>query len=267
MRIARFVHPATSSGPSGVSWGSVEGAPGAGRDALTVAAIDGHPFESISFTGDRWSLSDVRLLAPILPSKVVAVGKNYLDHVKEMGGDEAPEAPILFLKPSTSVIGDGDYIRLPPDTNLVHHEAELAAVIGRPARDVSPEDALSHVFGYTAANDVSARDQQAADGQWARAKGHDSFCPLGPWIETVLDPSDLRITAHVNGELRQDSRTSRLIHDLPKLIAYMSAVMTLLPGDVVITGTPAGVGPIVAGDVVDIGIEGIGVLSNPVRRK
>jgi 2-keto-4-pentenoate hydratase/2-oxohepta-3-ene-1,7-dioic acid hydratase in catechol pathway len=234
---------------------------------MTVAAIDGHPFEAITFTGDRWSLADVRLLAPILPSKVVAVGKNYLDHVKEMGGDAAPEAPIIFLKPSTSVIGDGDYIRLPPDTNLVHHEVELAAVIGRPARDVAPADALSHVFGYTIANDVSARDQQAADGQWARAKGHDSFCPLGPWIETVLDPSDLQLTCHVNGERRQDSRTSMLIHDLPTLIAYMSAIMTLLPGDVVITGTPAGVGPIVAGDTVTMAIEGIGVLTNPVRAK
>jgi 2-keto-4-pentenoate hydratase/2-oxohepta-3-ene-1,7-dioic acid hydratase in catechol pathway len=267
MRIARFVHPASSTSPAGVAWGVVEGPPTAGRDGLTVAAINGHPFETIDFTGDRWALSDLRLLAPILPSKVVAVGKNYLDHVKEMGGDEAPEAPILFLKPSTSVIGDGDFIRLPPDTNLVHHEVELAAVIGRPARDVAPEDALSHVFGYTIANDVSARDQQAADGQWARAKGHDSFCPLGPWIETELDPSDLQLTCHVNGERRQDSRTSLLIHSLPDLIAYMSAVMTLLPGDVVITGTPAGVGPIVAGDTVTLGIEGIGVLSNPVRMK
>ena len=267
MRIARFVHPATSTAPSGVAWGVIEGPVGVPREGLTVAAIDGHPFDKITFTGDRWALPDVRLLAPILPSKVVAVGKNYLDHVQEMGGDVPPEAPVLFLKPSTSVIGDGDYIRLPPDTNLVHHEAELAAVIGRPARDVSVEDALSHVLGYTAANDVSARDQQAADGQWARAKGHDSFCPLGPWIETVLDASDLRVTAHVNGELRQDSRTSLMIHSLPKLISYMSAVMTLLPGDVILTGTPAGVGPIVAGDTVDIGIEGIGVLSNPVRAK
>jgi 2-keto-4-pentenoate hydratase/2-oxohepta-3-ene-1,7-dioic acid hydratase in catechol pathway len=267
VRIARFVHPASSTTPSGVSWGVVEGPAGSARDVLTVAAIDGHPFETITLTGDRWAILDVRLLAPILPSKVVAVGRNYADHVKEMGGDEPPEAPMIFLKPSTSVIGDGDYIRLPPDTNEVHHEAELAAVIGRPARDVSAEDALRHVFGYTCANDVSARDQQRADGQWARAKGHDSFCPLGPWIETELDPSDLQISAHVNGELRQDSRTSRMVHKLPQLIAYMSAVMTLLPGDVIITGTPAGVGPIVAGDTVTVEIEGIGVLSNPVRLK
>jgi 2-keto-4-pentenoate hydratase/2-oxohepta-3-ene-1,7-dioic acid hydratase in catechol pathway len=266
MRIARFVHPASSTAASGVAWGVVEGPADAPRDGLTVAAIDGHPFETITFTGDRWSLADIRLLAPILPSKVVAVGRNYLEHIQEMGNEE-PEAPMLFLKPSTSVIGDGDYIRLPPDTNEVHHEAELAAIIGRPARDIEPAQALSHVFGYAASNDVSARDQQRADVQWARAKGHDSFCPLGPWIETDLDPSDLRVTARVNGVLRQDSRTSFMIHKLPELIAYMSSVMTLLPGDVILTGTPAGVGPIVAGDVVDIEIEGIGVLSNPVRLK
>jgi 2-keto-4-pentenoate hydratase/2-oxohepta-3-ene-1,7-dioic acid hydratase in catechol pathway len=267
MRIARFVHPASAAAASGVAWGVVEGPADADRDSLTVAAIDGHPFGAITYTGDRWALPDVRMLAPILPSKVVAVGRNYAEHVKEMGGDKPPDAPMIFLKPSTSVIGDGDYIRLPPDTNEVHHEAELAAVIGRPARDVSVEDALSHVLGYTAANDVSARDQQRADVQWARAKGHDSFCPLGPWIETELDPTDLRITATVNGVLKQDSRTSLMIHSLPFLISYMSAVMTLLPGDVILTGTPAGVGPIVAGDTVSIGIEGIGVLTNPVRAK
>jgi 2-keto-4-pentenoate hydratase/2-oxohepta-3-ene-1,7-dioic acid hydratase in catechol pathway len=266
MRIARFVHPASTSTPAGVAWGTVEGPPGADRSGLTVAAIDGHPFESIAFTGERWALADVRLLAPILPSKVVAVGRNYLEHIQEMGNEE-PVAPMIFLKPSTSIIGDGDYIRLPPDTNEVDHEAELAAIIGRPARDLSPDEALSHVFGYAAANDVSARDQQRSDVQWARAKGHDSFCPLGPWIETVLDPSDLRVTAQVNGRLRQDSRTSMMIHKLPELIAYMSSIMTLLPGDVILTGTPAGVGRIVAGDTVTIEIEGIGALTNPVRNK
>ena len=147
------------------------------------------------------------------------------------------------------------------------YEAELAVVIGRPARDVERDVALTHVLGYTAANDVTAREQQQSDGQWARAKGHDSFCPLGPWLETVLDPSDLHITASVNGELRQDDRTSSMLHDIPALIEFMSAVMTLLPGDVILTGTPAGVGPIVAGDTVTVEIEGIGELSNPVRAK
>ncbi len=231
-----------------------------------MAAIDGHPFGSINFTGDRWALPDVRLVAPILPSKVVAVGKNYADHAREMGG-EAPSSPVIFLKPSTSVIGPGDLIRVPPESTRVDHEAELAVVIGRPARDVSRADALAHVLGYTAANDVTARDQQKADGQFTRAKGHDSFCPLGPWLETVLDPSDLRLTAAVNGDMRQDGRTSQMVHDVATLIAFMSSVMTLLPGDVVLTGTPAGVGPIAPGDTVTIGIEGIGELTNPVVAK
>jgi 2-keto-4-pentenoate hydratase/2-oxohepta-3-ene-1,7-dioic acid hydratase in catechol pathway len=156
---------------------------------------------------------------------------------------------------------------LPPDSKRVDHEAELAVVIGRPARDVAAADAMAHVLGYAAANDVTARDQQRADGQFTRGKGHDSFCPIGPWIETVLDPSDLRITARVNGELRQDASTRNMLHDVPTLIAFMSAVMTLLPGDVILTGTPAGVGPIVDGDTVTIEVEGIGELTNPVRLK
>jgi 2-keto-4-pentenoate hydratase/2-oxohepta-3-ene-1,7-dioic acid hydratase in catechol pathway len=246
-------------------WGAVEGPAGAGLDALTVAAIEEHPFGAIKFTGDRWALPDVRLVAPILPSKVVAVGKNYADHAREMGG-EAPASPVIFLKPSTSVIGTGDLIRL-PQSDRVDHEAELAVVIGRPARDVSRADALSYVLGYTCANDVTARDQQKADVQFTRGKGHDSFCPIGPWIETVLDPADLRVTASVNGELRQDGRTSQMIHDVPTLIEFMSGVMTLLPGDVILTGTPAGVGPIKEGDTVSVEIEGIGTLTNPVIAK
>jgi 2-keto-4-pentenoate hydratase/2-oxohepta-3-ene-1,7-dioic acid hydratase in catechol pathway len=269
VRIARFVHAGPGSAAAGsanLRWGAVEGPADAGLEALTVAAIDGHPFGPITFTGERWALPDVRLVAPILPSKVVAVGRNYAEHAREMGG-EAPSSPVIFLKPSTSVIGAGDAIRIPPDSSRVDHEAELAVVIGRPARDVSRGEALGHVLGYTVANDVTARDQQKADGQFTRAKGHDSFCPLGPWLETVLDPSDLRVTARVNGDVRQDGRTSQMIHDVATLIAFMSAVMTLLPGDVVLTGTPAGVGPIVPGDTVTIGVEGIGELTNPVVAK
>ncbi len=236
------------------------------RDSLTVAAIEGHPFGPIVFTGDRWALPDVRLLSPILPSKVVAVGRNYAEHAKELG-NEVPSTPVLFLKPSTSVIGDADTIRLPADAGEVHHEAELAVVIGRPARDLTREQALAHVLGYTCGNDVTSRTQQASDGQWARAKGHDSFCPLGPWIETVLDPADLAVRARVNGQLRQDGRTSGMVHDVAALIAFASTVMTLLPGDVLLTGTPAGVGPIVDGDSVAVEIEGIGTLTNPVRTK
>jgi 2-keto-4-pentenoate hydratase/2-oxohepta-3-ene-1,7-dioic acid hydratase in catechol pathway len=206
----------------------------------------------------------VRLLSPILPSKVVAIGRNYAEHAKEMGG-EVPELPLVFLKPSTSVIGDADSIRLPASSDEVHYEGELAVVIGRPAKNVARADALAHVFGYTAANDVTARDQQRADVQFTRAKGYDSFCPLGPWIETVLDPADLHLTTSVNGRVVQDGRTRDLIHDIPTLIEFTSAIMTLLPGDVLLTGTPAGVGPIVSGDSVAVEIEGIGVLTNPVR--
>ena len=228
-----------------------------------MAAIDGHPFGSLTFTGDRWALPDVRLLSPFLPSKVVALGKNYADHAKEMGGD-APSTPLVFLKPSTSVIGAGDAVRLPPSSQEVHFEGELAVVIGTPARNVGKDDALRHVFGYTCANDVTARDQQRADVQFTRAKGYDSFCPIGPWVQTVLDATDLRIVTRVNGAVKQDGRTSQMIHDIASQIAFISAIMTLLPGDVILTGTPAGVGPIVSGDDVSVEIEGIGVLSNPV---
>jgi len=165
------------------------------------------------------------------------------------------------------VIGDGDVIRLPADSQQVEHEAELAVVIGRPAKDVDREKALEHVLGYTAANDVTARDQQRADVQFTRAKGYDSFCPIGPWIETVLDPSDLRVTASVNGAIRQDGRTSQMVHDVASLIAFASNIMTLLPGDVILTGTPAGVGPIRDGDTVSVEIEAVGTLTNQVRAK
>jgi 2-keto-4-pentenoate hydratase/2-oxohepta-3-ene-1,7-dioic acid hydratase in catechol pathway len=260
VRIARFVHP------QGVAWGVVEGPADAPFDSLTVAAIAEHPFGPIALTGERWALPDVRLLAPILPSKVVAIGKNYVDHAREMGG-EAPDSPIIFLKPSTSVIGSGDVIRLPVDSTHVDHEGELAVIIGRPAKDVPREHAMSVILGYTVANDVTARDHQREDVQFTRGKGYDSFCPIGPWIETELDPSDLRLTATVNGQVRQDGRTSQMVHDIATQIAFMSHVMTLLPGDVILTGTPAGVGPLVAGDTVTVEVEGIGALTNGVVSK
>ena len=235
-----------------------------------VAQIEGHPFGQISFTGARYAQADVRLVSPILPSKVVAVGKNYAEHVKEMNTGDAPKEPLLFLKPSTSVIGPGDAIRIPSGSTNVHHEVELAVVIGaRGARHVTPEQALGSVFGYTIGNDVTERDMQKSDGQWTRAKGFDSFCPLGPWIETDLaglgkDPADLEITCTVDGELRQSGRTSQLLFDIPTLISYASQVMTLLPGDVLLTGTPSGVGPIRPGQQVDCTVEALGTLSNPV---
>jgi 2-keto-4-pentenoate hydratase/2-oxohepta-3-ene-1,7-dioic acid hydratase in catechol pathway len=243
-----------------MSFGVVEGEPG----ALTVAQIEGHPFGQIVFTGQRWALPDVRLLSPILPSKVVGVGRNYAEHAAELG-NEVPTEPLLFLKPSTTVIGPGDAIRLPLQSQQVEHEAELAVVINaRGAREVSRERALDSVFGYTIANDVTARDLQKKDPQWTRAKGFDSFTPIGPWIDTDVDATDLRVTGEVDGELRQDGRTSQFVFDVATLVSYISHVMTLLPGDVILTGTPAGVGPLKPGQSVTVAVEGIGALVNPV---
>ncbi|MDQ0282797.1 2-keto-4-pentenoate hydratase/2-oxohepta-3-ene-1,7-dioic acid hydratase in catechol pathway [Rhodococcus fascians] len=235
-------------------------------DARTAKEIAEHPFGTPTFTGRSWPLADVRLLAPILASKVIAIGKNYAAHAAEMGG-EAPETPVIFIKPNTSIVGPGAPIVLPPSSNEVHYEGELAIVIGRPCKDVPASKAYDVVLGYTVANDVSARDHQKHDGQWTRAKGHDTFCPLGPWIETSLDPSDLEIKTEVDGVVKQQSRTSLLLHDIPKIIEWVSAVMTLLPGDVILTGTPEGVGPITDGDSVSITVEGIGTLTNPVAAK
>ena len=261
MRIARFASPA-----GGVSFGVVEGEADAPYEALTVAAIADHPFGPITFTGERWALPDVRLLAPVLPTKVVGIGRNYAEHAAEFGQD-VPPAPLIFLKPSTAVIGPRDAVRLPADSLQVEFEGELALVVGGVVRDVPREKALDTLLGYTCGNDVTARDQQSADGQWTRAKGHDSFCPLGPWIETVLDPADLGLRTELDGELRQESRTALLIHDVPTLVSYVSHVMTLLPGDVILTGTPAGVGRMVDGQTVSVTVDGIGTLSNPVRAR
>ncbi len=247
-----------------MSFGVVEGEAGAGSEGMTVAQIDGHPFGELRFTGERWALADVRLLAPILPSKVVCVGRNYVEHAQELGND-VPKEPLIFLKPSSSIIGQHDAIRLPPQSRQVEHEAELAVVIGATgARRVDRAEAMKAVFGYTVANDVTARDLQRSDGQWTRAKGFDSFCPLGPWITTDLDVADLEVRCEVNEEVRQLGRTKDMVFDVATLISYVSHVMTLLPGDVILTGTPAGVSPIVAGDTCAVSVEGIGVLENRV---
>ncbi|WP_072687509.1 fumarylacetoacetate hydrolase family protein [Rhodococcus marinonascens] len=248
--------------PDGVAFVSIEGE----GDSRTAKEIAEHPFGNPTFTGRSWPLADVRLLAPILASKVVCVGKNYAAHAAEMGGD-APVDPVIFIKPNTSIVGPDAPIVLPKSSDEVHYEGELAVVIGRPCKDVPAAKALDVVLGYTAANDVSARDQQRKDGQWTRAKGHDTFCPLGPWIETQLDPSDIDITTEVDGEVKQRSNTSLLLHDIPKIIEWVSAVMTLLPGDVILTGTPEGVGPIVDGQSVSVTLGGIGTLTNPVTAK
>ncbi len=261
MRIARY--RVGSSGDGEVGFGVVEGA----GDDLAVARIPGHPFAPFALSGERHRASDVRLLAPVLPSKVVCVGKNYAAHAQEMGG-EPPARPVLFLKPSTSVIGPGDTVLLPADSDRVDHEAELAVVIGRLCRDVPVDRVAEVVLGYTCANDVTARDHQQADGQWTRGKGHDTFCPLGPWIETTVDPAaGLRVRCEVDGELRQDGTTRDLVHDVAAVVSYVSHVMTLLPGDVLLTGTPAGVGPLVPGSVVSVTIDGIGTLRNPVAAR
>ncbi|HKE67496.1 MAG TPA: fumarylacetoacetate hydrolase family protein [Micromonosporaceae bacterium] len=258
MRIARFVHD------GGMSFGVVEGDPGTGTSGMTVAAIDGHPFADLTFSGGRWALDDVRMLSPILPSKVVCVGRNYADHAAELGND-VPKEPLIFLKPSTSIIGNHDAIKLPPQSKQVEHEAELAVVIGATgARRVDRAGASAAIFGYTAANDVTARDLQRSDGQWTRAKGFDSFCPIGPWIVTGLDAADLEVRCEVNDEVRQLGRTKDLVFDVPTLISYVSHIMTLLPGDVILTGTPAGVSPIVDGDTCTVSIEGVGTLTNRV---
>jgi 2-keto-4-pentenoate hydratase/2-oxohepta-3-ene-1,7-dioic acid hydratase in catechol pathway len=251
MRIARFAKGGE------VAFGLVD-------DEESIAAISAHPFGEIKLTGERFPLVDVRLLAPMLPSKVIAIGKNYADHAREMGG-EAPAEPLIFMKPSTSVIGPAEAIAYPQKlSSRVDYEGELAVIIGRLCRDVPAARAADVIFGYTCANDVTARDLQRRDVQYTRAKGFDTFCPLGPWITTDVDPSDLRVQTLVNGEVKQDSRTSRMIHSIPTLIEYVSQVMTLLPGDVILTGTPEGVGPVEVGDEVSVTIESIGTLSNRV---
>jgi 2-keto-4-pentenoate hydratase/2-oxohepta-3-ene-1,7-dioic acid hydratase in catechol pathway len=279
VRIARFsrddevaygvVQDASPDGAGGAGPGGPgRAAPGPDGEGLLIAELHGHPFGvgtgSVRFTGASYPVPEVRLLAPVLPTKVVAIGKNYAEHAREMGG-EPPSEPVIFLKPSTAVTGPGDPVARPVKlSERVDFEGELAVVIGRLCRDVPAERVPEVIFGYTCANDVTARDLQGRDGQWTRAKGFDTFCPLGPWIETDLDPADLELTTTVNGEVKQQARTSQLLHDITELVCYVTAVMTLLPGDVLLTGTPAGVGPIVHGDTVAVTIEGIGTLSNRV---
>lgn len=253
MRIARVAHPA------GVAFVTVDGE----GDDLVAREVADHPFGTPTYTGKSWPWADVRVLAPILPSKVVCIGRNYADHAREMGA-EPPADPVMFLKPSTSVIGPGAAIKLPPDSTRVDYEGELVAVIGRPCRDVPAAQAASVILGYTIGNDVTARDQQKADGQWTRGKGHDTFCPLGPWIDTAVDPADLPITTTVDGETKQSSRTSLLLHDVATLVEWVSRVMTLLPGDVLLTGTPANSRPVDIGDVVAVEVDGIGRLESHV---
>ncbi len=256
MRIARFT---TGSDPR---FAIVE----EGSDDLVV--LRGDPLYSpLETTGERVALEEARLLAPVIPrSKVIGVGRNYAEHAAELG-NEVPEKPLLFLKPNTAVIGPDDPIVPPAYSQRVEHEGELAVVISRICKDITPEQADSVILGYTAANDVTARDAQRSDVTWTRGKAWDSSCPLGPYLVMDLDVSDLAVQTRVDGETRQDGRTSQMVYSVAELVAYASSVFTLLPGDVILTGTPAGVGPIEHGQRVEVEVEGIGMLGNPVIRR
>ncbi len=265
MRIARFT---TGDDPRfGIVTGDIDDFGISDEDSV-ITALAGDPlYVGLQPTDEQVRLADARLLSPVLPrSKVVGIGRNYAAHAAEMGG-EVPEEPLMFLKPNTSVVGPGDPVFYPRQTENLHFEGELAVVIGRICRDVPKEKWADVVHGFTVGNDVTARDLQKKDGQFTRAKGFDSFCPLGPWVETELDVSDLRVQTFLNGEVKQDGRTSDLIFDVPTLIAYVTSVMTLLPGDVILTGTPEGVGPMEVGDEVEISIQGIGNLTNKVVKR
>lgn len=267
MRIARFVLD------DAIHFGAVELADDGGERPDTVSVLTGDPLVApVQLTGERHQLDDVRLLAPVIPrSKIVAIGRNYAAHAAESGA-EVPQTPMVFLKPNTAVIGPDEPIVLPSASQQVEHEGELAVVIGRICRDVPVDRVGEVIFGYTCANDVTARDLQKTDGQWGRAKGFDTFCPLGPWIVTHLgvdEASDLGLQVTVRDREgavweRQAASTSSMTHSIPDLVSFVSSVMTLLPGDVILTGTPEGVGPLTFGDIVNVTIESLGTLSNPV---
>jgi 2-keto-4-pentenoate hydratase/2-oxohepta-3-ene-1,7-dioic acid hydratase in catechol pathway len=229
-----------------------------------VGLLEGSPFEAFRRQEPVMPLESVRLLSPAQPGKIICVGRNYAAHAAEHDS-EVPSIPLIFLKPPSAVIGPGEAIFLPQQSQQVEHEAELAVIIRQRGRWISPSEAAEYILGYTVGNDVTARDLQLSDGQWTRGKGFDTFCPLGPWIDTELDPSDALITCTVNGQLRQMASTRDMVFPVPRLLAFISSVMTLEPGDVIMTGTPAGVGPLLQGDEVKVEIGGIGALVNPVR--
>jgi 2-keto-4-pentenoate hydratase/2-oxohepta-3-ene-1,7-dioic acid hydratase in catechol pathway len=236
-------------------------------DAEGVLVYNGSPFVAWEPTETVVPWPKVQLLAPVIPTKVIAVGRNYVDHAAELD-NEVPEEPLIFMKPATSVIGPEAAVVHPPQSQEVHHEAELAVVISRVARHVQAEDASQFIFGYTAANDVTARDLQRVDGHFTRAKGFDTFCPLGPAIETELDPLErLAVICKVNDEVRQAGFTSEMVFGVAEIIEFVTAVMTLLPGDVILTGTPAGVGKVEVGDIMEVEVDGIGKLTNRVVRR
>jgi 2-keto-4-pentenoate hydratase/2-oxohepta-3-ene-1,7-dioic acid hydratase in catechol pathway len=229
-----------------------------------VGEISGNPFGRYRRNEAVTPLADVSLLAPTEPSKIVCVGRNYVEHAKELG-NEVPKVPLIFMKPPSSILASGETIILPAQSTQVEHEAELVVVIGKRGRHVTAGSAKKHILGYTIGNDVTARDLQKSDGQWTRAKGFDTFCPFGPWIDTEFDPADAVVTCRVNSQMRQMASTRDMIFNINVLIAYISSVMTLEPGDLIFTGTPAGVGELKDGDEVSVEIEGLGMIKNKVR--
>ena len=250
----RFIRYQTKSEPARFGWVLED----------QIGPVEGSPFVEFRRSELDATLSSVKLLPPVLPGKIICIGRNYAAHAREHDA-EVPEVPLLFLKPPSSIIGPGEAILLPPQSQQVEHEGELVAVIGKRGRWIQPEDANEYILGYTIGNDVTARDLQRRDGQWTRSKGFDTFCPIGPWIETEFDPSDAMITCHVNDEMRQMASTRDMVFRVRQLIAYASSVMTLEPGDLLFSGTPAGVGPLKEGDEVRVSIEGLGELRNPVK--
>ena len=231
-----------------------------------VGPIEGNPFGEFIRMEATIPIISVKLLPPVIPTKIICVGRNYLSHAKEHKVD-VPSLPLLFLKPPSSIIGQDQAIDLPPQSSRVEHESELVVVIGKKGKRIPLENAYDHILGYTIGNDVTARDLQQIDGQWTRGKGFDTFCPIGPWIETEFDPSDAMINCHVNGELRQMASTRDMVYNIQQLVSYSSSIMTLFPGDLIFTGTPSGVGILLNGDQIEISIEGIGVLKNNVIKE
>lgn len=250
MRIVRYSH---ANAPR---WGVL-------GDDDKVYAAEGEPWRDLRAGAVVGAVGEVRLLAPVTPSKIICVGRNYADHAAEFG-NPVPDEPLIFLKPPSSIVGPGEEIVYPSLSRRLDPEAELVVVIAHPGRRVGAADAMSIVGGYTCGNDVTARDLQKGDPQWTRGKGFDTFCPLGPWVDTAFDPTDVRVTCTVNGEIRQDGRTWDFLFDIPALIAYVSAFATLEPGDVIMTGTPPGVRPVEVGDTITVVVEGLGELTNPV---
>jgi 2-keto-4-pentenoate hydratase/2-oxohepta-3-ene-1,7-dioic acid hydratase in catechol pathway len=253
----RFIRYQTGNEPPRYGWILNE------PPEMMVGVVEGSPLGEFRRLEASQPLKTVRLRPPVVPSKIICIGRNYIAHAREHDA-EVPEVPLIFLKPPSSLIGPEDKIILPPQSQQVEHEAELVAVIGKRGRWIPPEEALNYVLGYTIGNDVTARDLQRRDGQWTRSKGFDTFCSIGPWIETDFDAADGVISCYVNGDMRQMASTRDMVFSVRQLVAFISSVMTLEPGDIIMTGTPAGVGPLKDGDIVEVTIEGLGTLRNPV---